>query len=92
MKELSVLFMVPSYEEESVNRSHMDIRRRTYDIRTWKKHLFFHISSTNIDTLVPSLYQCVETRNVEVFLLLSQPLPHLRFNYFVISETFATQL
>jgi hypothetical protein len=32
-----------------------------------KKHLFLYISSTNIDTLVPSLYQCVETRSVEVF-------------------------
>jgi hypothetical protein len=45
------------YEEESVNRSQMDIKRKICDIRTWKKHLFFEISSTNIDTLVPSLYQ-----------------------------------
>jgi hypothetical protein len=37
------------------------------DNRTWKKHLFLDISSTNIDTLVPSLYQCVETCNIEVF-------------------------
>jgi hypothetical protein len=36
-----------------------------------KKHLFLDISSTNIDTLVPSLYQCVETRSIEVFWLLS---------------------
>jgi hypothetical protein len=50
------------------------------------------MSSTNADTLVPSLYQGVETRSTEVFCLLSQPLPHLRFNLFVISETFATQL
>jgi hypothetical protein len=42
----------------------MDIKRKTYDIRTCKKHLFLDISSTNIDTLVPSLYQCVETRDV----------------------------
>jgi hypothetical protein len=55
-----------------------------------EKHLFLDISSTNIDTLVPSLYQRVETRNIEVFWLLSQPFPNLRFNYFVISETFAT--
>jgi hypothetical protein len=73
----------PLYEGESVNRPQMDIR-------TWKKHLFFGISSTNTDTLVPSLYQCVETRSVEIFWLLSQPLPHLRFNLFVISEIFAT--
>jgi hypothetical protein len=57
-----------------------------------KKHFFLHISSTNIDTLVPSLYQCVETRGIEVYRLLSQPLPHLRFNLFVISETFVTKV
>jgi hypothetical protein len=32
-----------------------------------KKHLFMDISSTNIDTLVPSLYQFVKTRSIEVF-------------------------
>jgi hypothetical protein len=50
------------------------------------------MSSTDIETLVPSLYQCVETRIIEVFCLLSQPLPHLRFNLIVISQTFSTQL
>jgi hypothetical protein len=50
------------------------------------------MSSTNTDTLVPSFYQCVETRSTEVFWLLSQPLPHLRFNLLVISETLVTQL
>jgi hypothetical protein len=69
----------------------MDIKRKTYYIRTWRKHLFLDVSSTNIDTLVPSLYQCVEARSIEVFWLLSQPLPHLRFNLYVIRETFATQ-
>jgi hypothetical protein len=70
----------------------MDIKRKTRDIRTWKqKHLFLDISSTNTDTLVSSLYQCVETRSGNSFELLSQPLPHLRFNLFI-SETFATQL
>jgi hypothetical protein len=49
-----------------------------------------NISTTNIDTLVSSLYQCVETRGI-VFWLLSQPLPHLRFNLFVISEKFSTK-
>jgi hypothetical protein len=72
--------------------SQMDIKCKTRDIRTWKKHLILDMSSTDIDTLVPSLYQCVETRRMEVFRLLSQPLPHLRFNLFVISKTFATQL
>jgi hypothetical protein len=70
----------------------MGIKRKTYDIQTWEKHLFLDISPTNTDTLVPSRYQCVETRSIEVFWLLSQPLPHLRFNFFVISETFTTQL
>jgi hypothetical protein len=54
-----------------------------------KKHLFLDISSTNIDILVPSFCLCVETRSTEVPWLLSHPLPHLRFNLFVISETFA---
>jgi hypothetical protein len=55
-------------EEGPVNRSQMNIKRRTCDIRIWnKKKLFLDISSTNIDTLVPSLYQCVETLSVEAF-------------------------
>jgi hypothetical protein len=70
------------------------MKGKTCDIRLWlrKKHLFLDISSTNIDTLAPSLYQCAETRSTEVFSLLSQPLPHLRFNLFVMSETLAIQL
>jgi hypothetical protein len=32
-----------------------------------KRHLFLDISSTNTDTLVPMLYQCVETHRIEVF-------------------------
>jgi hypothetical protein len=70
----------------------MDIKRKTCDIRTWKKHLFLDISSTNIDTLIQSLYQCVETRCIKVFWLLFQPLPRLSFNLFTVSETFAAQL
>jgi hypothetical protein len=31
------------YEGESVNRSHVVIKRKTYDIRTWEKHLFLDI-------------------------------------------------
>jgi hypothetical protein len=65
----------------------MDVKRKAYDIRTWKKHLLLDISSTNIDTAVPSLYRCVETRSTEVFWLVSQPLPHLRFNFFFNSKT-----
>jgi hypothetical protein len=48
------------YEGEPVKRSQMDIKHVIFE--TGKKHLFLDISSTNIDTLVPSLYQCVETR------------------------------
>jgi hypothetical protein len=70
---LSILF----YEGESVNRPQMDIKHKTRDIRTWKKYLFFDISSTNVEKLVPSLYRCVETRSIEVFRLLSQSLPQL---------------
>jgi hypothetical protein len=44
----------------------MDIKRKARDIHTWKKHLFFDISSTNIETLAPLLYQSVETRSIEV--------------------------
>jgi hypothetical protein len=44
------------YKEQSVNRSQMDTKRKTCDIRTWRKHLFLNISSTNIHTLVPLLY------------------------------------
>jgi hypothetical protein len=57
-----------SYEGESVNRSQMDIRHKTCDIGTWKKHLFLDMSSANIDTLVLLLYQCVETCSIEILL------------------------
>jgi hypothetical protein len=80
------------YEVEPVNRSQMDIKRKTCDIRTWKKHLFLDISFTNNVILVSSLYQCMETSRIDVCWLLPQPHSHLRFNLFVISETFATQL
>jgi hypothetical protein len=58
-------------EGESVNRSQMDTGRKTCCIRTWEKYLFLDISSTYIDTLIQSLYQCVETRRIEVVWLLS---------------------
>jgi hypothetical protein len=81
------------YEGESVNRIQKDIKRETGDIRTWKeKHLFLDMSSTNTDTLVPSLYLCVENRSIKVFWLMSQLFAHSCFNLFVINETFAAQL
>jgi hypothetical protein len=56
------------------------------------KKIFLDISSTTIDTVVLPLCQCVETRSTEVFRLLSRPFPHLRFNFFFISEMFTAQL
>jgi hypothetical protein len=45
-----------------MNLPQIDIRRKTCDIGNWKlKCLFLDISSTHIDTLVPSLYQSVES-------------------------------
>jgi hypothetical protein len=56
------------YEGESVNRSQIDIKRKTSVIQTWKKkHFFLDVSSSNTDIVAPSLYQCVETRSIEVF-------------------------
>jgi hypothetical protein len=80
-------------EGESVNRPQMDINHTTCDIRTWRggKHLFLDISPANIDTFVPPLYQCVNTRSIEVFWRLSHSLQHLHFNRFI-SKTTANQL
>jgi hypothetical protein len=76
-----------TYYGQSVNRSQGDIKHKTCDIRTWEKHLFLDISTTtNIYTLVPSLYLCVRTRSIEVFWLLSQPLPHLVGHHLRISN------
>jgi hypothetical protein len=86
------LYRSTSYEGESVNRSQMDTKRKICDIQTWKKHVFLDISSTNTDTFVPSLYQCVEIYGTEFFWLLSRPILHLRFNLFVISEMFVSHL
>jgi hypothetical protein len=57
------------YEGQLVNRTQMDIKRKTCDIGTWEKYFFafLDISSIIIDIFVPSLYQCVETCNIEVF-------------------------
>jgi hypothetical protein len=43
-----------------------------------KKHLFLDMASTNTDTLVPSLYQCVETRSTEVSAISALPFEPLR--------------
>jgi hypothetical protein len=57
-----------------------------------KTHLYLDISSTNIDTLVPLLYQCVETHSIEVFWLMSQPLPHLIAYHLRLSNIFERSL
>jgi hypothetical protein len=57
-----------------------------------KKRLFLDVSFTNIHTLVTSLYQCVEIRSVEVLLTAASANSAHRFNVFLISEMFATQL
>jgi hypothetical protein len=57
------------YEGDLIKRPQMDVKCKICVIRTWKKkkRLFLDLSSTNIDILVPSLYQCVQTRNIESF-------------------------
>jgi hypothetical protein len=49
------------------------------------KNLFLDISSTTL-ILIPSLYQCIGKRSIEVvfflFLLLPRPLSYLHFNLF----------
>jgi hypothetical protein len=84
--------MQNKYEGQSVTESQMDTKHKMCYIRTWEKHLFLYISSTNIDTLVPSLYQWVETRRTEVYCLLSQPFLHFHFNLFVITKKIPTFL
>jgi hypothetical protein len=54
------------YERESVGGPQLNIKRKTCDIRTWGKKILD--VSSSIDTHVPSLWQCVETRSVEIFL------------------------
>jgi hypothetical protein len=56
------------------------------------KKTIFYISSTIIGTFVLLLHQCVQTRNIEVSSLSSQPLPHIRFKLFIVRETYPTQL
>jgi hypothetical protein len=80
------------YEGQAVNRPQIDIKHKVCGIRTRKIVYFSTYTSNNIDTSVPSLYQCTENRSTQVFWLLSQPLPHLHFQLFVISDTCATRL
>jgi hypothetical protein len=54
-----------------------------------KKNIYF---STYPPPTLIHLSQCVETRSIEVFCLLSQAHLHRRFNLLVISEIFATKV
>jgi hypothetical protein len=67
-RDLVFNFVSENYEEKSVNRSQMDTKCKTCDryVILEKKTLFLDITSTNVDTHVPSLYQCVETHSIEV--------------------------
>jgi hypothetical protein len=56
----------------------MHIKRKTCDIQTWKKRVFLDISSTSIDTLAPSLYQCAETVVSTTSAHPFQPLPSVK--------------
>jgi hypothetical protein len=55
-----------NYEGESVNRSQMDMKHVIFE-KGEKKNIYFSTFSTDIDTLAPSLYQCVETCSIEDF-------------------------
>jgi hypothetical protein len=74
--------------EESVNTSQMDIKRKTCDIRTRKKHFILDISSTNIGTLVQSKKVRRNLEHRSLFTVVSatsapqfQPLLHQRNIY-----------
>jgi hypothetical protein len=69
----------------------MDIRRKMYDTRIWKEAFISQHPQSTLIHLSPSLYQYVETHSIEVFWLLPQPFPHLRFNI-IIGETFSTKV
>jgi hypothetical protein len=45
----------------------MNIKIKTLIFEPGKKHLFLDISSLSSDTVVPLLYQCVETRSMQSF-------------------------
>jgi hypothetical protein len=77
------------YEGGSVNRSQMDIKRKTCDIRNWNKiFISRHILHQHWYICPIALPVRENSHSIEDFGLLSQPLPHLRF----ISETFGTEV
>jgi hypothetical protein len=51
-----ICFYLRNNNGGSVNATQIDIKSKTCNIQTWEKHSFQDVFSTNIDTLVPSLY------------------------------------
>jgi hypothetical protein len=77
------------YKEESVNRSQMDIKHVIFEPGK-KTFISRHILQQHWYTCPIALPVHVNLQH-RSYWLLSQPLLHLRFNLFVISETFATK-
>jgi hypothetical protein len=80
-------FPLNIYEGESVDRSRIDIERKTCDIRTWRKHLFFDYPPATLTHMSQRFTSAPKPAAQK-----PQPLPHLRFNPFVISESFVTKM
>jgi hypothetical protein len=66
------------YEGESVNRSQMDIKRKTCDVRTWEKLISRYIFHQHWYTC-PIAIPMRRNRQHRSFWLLSQSILHLRF-------------
>jgi hypothetical protein len=78
------------YEAESVNRSQLDTKRRTCDIQTLRN---IYLSTYFPPALIHLSHRFTgASETAAEKSLVSQPLPHLRFNLFVISETFVTNV
>jgi hypothetical protein len=66
-----------TYEKESVNRSQMDIKRKTCDIRTWKNTYFSTYPPPTLIHLTHRFTSASKPAAQKSFWLLSQSLPHL---------------
>jgi hypothetical protein len=74
-------------EAESVNRSQVGIKHVTFEPEKKNSWRILHQNWYICSIALP-----VRRNPQHISFLLSQPLPHLRFNLFVISETFASFL
>jgi hypothetical protein len=92
-----VLFGI--YEAESVNRSHMDTKRKTYDIRTWKKTFIpRHILHQHICTCPIALLMRRNPQHISFLTVVSatsaspfQPLRHQRNSCDAVLKSFTRQ-